>query len=110
MRKTTIFGFAWASLTASVISQSVLCAIAATTTASRGRITMNNGWQRMSHYCAHASGDWRNVALILGSQGLIARCERDYALADRIREQLRERGVAVEDTPAGPRSRVLRPG
>jgi cysteinyl-tRNA synthetase len=34
-----------------------------------------------------------------------ARRARDYALADRIREQLRGRGVAVEDTSTGPRAR-----
>jgi cysteinyl-tRNA synthetase len=37
-----------------------------------------------------------------------ARRARDFALADSIREQLRELGVTVDDTPAGPRSRDLR--
>jgi cysteinyl-tRNA synthetase len=39
-----------------------------------------------------------------------ARSARDFALADRIREELRQRGVDVEDTPAGPRWRVTRRG
>jgi cysteinyl-tRNA synthetase len=39
-----------------------------------------------------------------------ARSARDFALADRIREQLRERWVEVEDTPAGPRWRSARRG
>jgi cysteinyl-tRNA synthetase len=37
-----------------------------------------------------------------------ARRARDFALADSIRHQLRQLGVTVDDTPAGPRSRVLR--
>ena len=39
-----------------------------------------------------------------------ARSARDFALADRIREELRQRGVDVEDTPNGPRWRVTRRG
>jgi cysteinyl-tRNA synthetase len=39
-----------------------------------------------------------------------ARSSRDFALADRIREELRQRGVDVEDTPGGPRWRVTRRG
>ena len=39
-----------------------------------------------------------------------ARSARDFALADRIREELRQRGVDVEDTAAGPRWRVTRSG
>jgi cysteinyl-tRNA synthetase len=39
-----------------------------------------------------------------------ARSARDFALADRIRGQLRERGVEVEDTPDGPRWRAARRG
>jgi cysteinyl-tRNA synthetase len=39
-----------------------------------------------------------------------ARRARDFPLADRIREQLRERGVEVEDAPAGPRWRAARRG
>jgi cysteinyl-tRNA synthetase len=35
-----------------------------------------------------------------------ARRARDFALADRIRDLLREQGVAVEDTPSGPRARL----
>jgi cysteinyl-tRNA synthetase len=46
--------------------------------------------------------------LVQARQG--ARRVRDFALADRIREQLRERGVEVEDTPAGPRWRAARRG
>jgi cysteinyl-tRNA synthetase len=38
-----------------------------------------------------------------------ARRARNYALADRIRDELRGRGIAVEDTPTGPRPRVGRP-
>jgi len=34
-----------------------------------------------------------------------ARRDRDFAAADRIRAELAERGVAVEDTPQGPRWR-----
>jgi cysteinyl-tRNA synthetase len=37
-----------------------------------------------------------------------ARRARDFATADRIRDQLRERGVVVEDTPAGARSRLVK--
>jgi cysteinyl-tRNA synthetase len=37
-----------------------------------------------------------------------ARRTRDFAAADRIRDLLRERGVVVEDTPAGARSRLLK--
>ncbi|HEY4865026.1 MAG TPA: cysteine--tRNA ligase [Candidatus Dormibacteraeota bacterium] len=37
-----------------------------------------------------------------------ARRTRDFAAADRIRELLRERGVVVEDTPAGARSRLVK--
>jgi cysteinyl-tRNA synthetase len=35
-----------------------------------------------------------------------ARKQRDFALADRIRDELLERGVSIEDTPAGPRWRL----
>lgn len=35
-----------------------------------------------------------------------ARKQRDFALADRIRDELLERGVTIEDTPAGPRWRL----
>ena len=35
-----------------------------------------------------------------------ARTQRDFALADRIRDELLERGVEIEDTPAGPRWRL----
>ena len=35
-----------------------------------------------------------------------ARKQRNFALADSIRDELLERGVAIEDTPAGPRWRL----
>ena len=35
-----------------------------------------------------------------------ARNQRDFALADRIRDELLERGVSIEDTPTGPRWRL----
>jgi cysteinyl-tRNA synthetase len=37
-----------------------------------------------------------------------ARRARDFSLADRLREELRQRGVEVEDTPSGPRWRMTR--
>jgi cysteinyl-tRNA synthetase len=38
-----------------------------------------------------------------------ARERRDYAAADRVRDQLRAAGVEVEDTPSGPRWTLARP-
>jgi cysteinyl-tRNA synthetase len=38
-----------------------------------------------------------------------ARSRKDYAAADRIRDALAESGVAVEDTPSGPRWSLLEP-
>ena len=38
----------------------------------------------------------------------VARAERDFALGDRIRDGLAALGVAIEDTPAGPRWSVRR--
>jgi cysteinyl-tRNA synthetase len=35
-----------------------------------------------------------------------ARAQRDFGLADRIRDELLARGVTIEDTPAGPRWRL----
>ena len=35
-----------------------------------------------------------------------ARRERDFARSDQLRSQLRQAGVALEDTPAGPRWRL----
>jgi cysteinyl-tRNA synthetase len=32
-----------------------------------------------------------------------ARADKDFATADRVRDQLKAAGVEVEDTPAGPR-------
>ena len=37
-----------------------------------------------------------------------ARRARDFATADRLREELRERGVVVEDTRQGARWRVIK--
>jgi cysteinyl-tRNA synthetase len=39
-----------------------------------------------------------------------ARAARDYATADAVRDRLAEAGIEVEDTPAGPRWSVARPG
>jgi cysteinyl-tRNA synthetase len=38
-----------------------------------------------------------------------ARASRDYAAADAVRDRLAAAGIAVEDTPAGPRWSVARP-
>lgn len=38
-----------------------------------------------------------------------ARADRDFAAADRVRDQLRAAGVEVEDTPSGPRWTVSEP-
>ena len=46
------------------------------------------------------------VALLQQRQG--ARARRDFAAADAVRDQLREAGVEVEDTPQGPRWTVSR--
>jgi cysteinyl-tRNA synthetase len=35
-----------------------------------------------------------------------ARARRDYAESDAIRDEIEARGVAIEDTPAGPRWRL----
>jgi cysteinyl-tRNA synthetase len=37
-----------------------------------------------------------------------ARSGRDFTRADRLRDELRQRGVALEDTPEGVRWRVIR--
>ncbi|MBO0832456.1 MAG: cysteine--tRNA ligase, partial [Actinobacteria bacterium] len=54
-----------------------------------------------------SGGDLRPVVDALVSVALeqraAARARKDYAAADAIREQLLEAGVAVEDTPRGPR-------
>jgi cysteinyl-tRNA synthetase len=39
-----------------------------------------------------------------------ARRARDWATADRLRGQLRERGVEVQDTPQGPKWKIVRTG
>jgi cysteinyl-tRNA synthetase len=38
----------------------------------------------------------------------VARRSRDFALADSVRDRLKEQGVTVEDTPSGPRARLAR--
>lgn len=53
-----------------------------------------------------ADGDlaaWVEERLVARAE---ARKQRDFALADRIRDELLERGVSIEDTPAGPRWRL----
>ena len=45
------------------------------------------------------------VALAL-EQRERARARKDYAAADTIRDQLKDAGVAVEDTPNGPRWQI----
>jgi cysteinyl-tRNA synthetase len=42
------------------------------------------------------------VALALEQRGA-ARARKDWAAADAVRDQLKQAGIAVEDTPAGPR-------
>jgi cysteinyl-tRNA synthetase len=37
-----------------------------------------------------------------------ARARRDYAEADRIREELAGRGILIEDTPSGTKWRLVR--
>jgi cysteinyl-tRNA synthetase len=50
-----------------------------------------------------AESDPRIDALVAARQD--ARARRDFAEADRIRDALAAEGVAIEDTPAGPRWR-----
>ena len=57
-----------------------------------------------------AGGDTAHLRDVVGSlvtvaleQRQAARARKDYAAADQIRGRLAEIGVAVEDTPAGPR-------
>jgi cysteinyl-tRNA synthetase len=47
------------------------------------------------------------VSMVL-EQRQEARKRKDYATADRIRDQLAEMGIAVEDTPQGPRWELKR--
>lgn len=42
------------------------------------------------------------VRLVL-EQRQAARARKDYATADAIRDQLQQSGLAIEDTPSGPR-------
>ncbi|MDT0456735.1 cysteine--tRNA ligase, partial [Streptomyces sp. DSM 41527] len=42
------------------------------------------------------------VRLVL-EQRQAARSRKDYATADAIRDQLQQSGLAIEDTPSGPR-------
>jgi cysteinyl-tRNA synthetase len=37
----------------------------------------------------------------------LARASKDFDAADRIRDQLKEAGIDVEDTPSGPRWTVV---
>jgi cysteinyl-tRNA synthetase len=52
-----------------------------------------------------ALGEWVEGQLAARRE---ARIRRDFAESDRIRDALRERGVAIEDTPAGVRWKLVR--
>ena len=51
----------------------------------------------------HDLASWVDERLLARTE---ARKQRDFALADRIRDELLERGISIEDTPAGPRWRL----
>ena len=51
----------------------------------------------------HDLASWVDERLLARTE---ARKQRDFALADRIRDELLESGVSIEDTPAGPRWRL----
>ena len=57
--------------------------------------------ERGSGGAEHAALDSLVHALV--EQRAQARAERDFATADAVRDRLKEAGIAVEDTPAGPR-------
>jgi cysteinyl-tRNA synthetase len=57
----------------------------------------------------HGGDDARLVAVVDGLVGTLleqraaARERRDFATADRLRDALQDLGIAITDTPAGPR-------